>query len=89
MLGADGLEWLILEAVLKDVRELKPGAFHVEVQLYAIRESLVHESAWESNPPAKFATPPTGFEDQDSHRATSALAADSISEIECCQFAHD
>lgn len=32
------------------------------------------ESAWESNPPAKFATPLARFEDGDSHRATSALA---------------
>jgi len=33
-----------------------------------------YESAWESNPPMKLVTPPSRFEDEDSHRATSALA---------------
>jgi hypothetical protein len=32
------------------------------------------ESAWESNPPATLVTPPTRFEDEGHHRATSALA---------------
>jgi len=41
----------------------------------SLRESGSFESAWESNPPARLVTPPTGFEDQGSHRATSALAA--------------
>jgi DNA invertase Pin-like site-specific DNA recombinase len=38
-------------------------------------EIVTHESAWGSNPPAKLVTPPTRFEDEDSHRATSALGA--------------
>jgi len=42
---------------------------------HSLRESGSFESAWESNPPARLVTPPTGFEDQGSHRATSALAA--------------
>jgi len=52
-----------------------PGASYVEVEVYELRESGSFESAWESNPPARLVTPPTGFEDQGSHRATSALAA--------------
>ncbi len=35
---------------------------------------LPGESAWESNPPAQFVTPPNGFEDRGSHRATGALS---------------
>jgi DNA invertase Pin-like site-specific DNA recombinase len=58
------------------LREEAPGAYYVEVEVYEIRETDAFESAWESNPPAKLVTPPTGFEDQDSHRATSALVAD-------------
>jgi len=38
-----------------------------------IRDNGSGESAWESNPPAQLVTTPTGFEDQGSHRATSAL----------------
>jgi hypothetical protein len=38
------------------------------------RETATHESAWESNPPATLVTPPTRFEDEGCHRATSALA---------------
>jgi hypothetical protein len=50
--------------------------------------AVVHktESAWESNPPAKLVTPPTGFEDQDSHRATSALVADCSPGRSRCQI---
>src|SRR5690606_28068888 len=58
------------------VRQEGPGAYYVEVEVYEIRESGSFESAWESNPPARLVTPPTGFEDQGSHRATSALAHD-------------
>lgn len=57
------------------VRQEGPGAYYVEVEVYEIRESGSSESAWESNPPARLVTTPTGFEDQDSHRATSALGA--------------
>ena len=56
------------------VRQEGPGAYYVEVEVYEIRESGSFESAWESNPPARLVTAPTGFEDQGSHRATSALA---------------
>lgn len=65
------LKLLVHDLIL---REKAPGEFHVEVQLYEIRQSLLHESAWESNPPAKLVTPPIRFEDEGNHRATSALA---------------
>jgi hypothetical protein len=55
------------------LQQERPGAYYVEIELYEIRESVSLESAWESNPPAQLVTTPTGFEDQDSHRATSAL----------------
>lgn len=58
------------------VRKEGPGAYYVEVEVYEIRESVSLESAWGSNPPARLVTAPTGFEDQGSHRATSALGAD-------------
>ncbi|GAB4444914.1 MAG: hypothetical protein OHK0015_46740 [Chloroflexi bacterium OHK40] len=67
------------------VRQEGPGAYYVEVEVYEIRESGSFESAWESNPPAKLVTPPTGFEDQGSHRATSALAADCSPTPRLCQ----
>jgi len=34
---------------------------------------LRNEGAWESNPPARLVTPPTGFEDRAGHRARSTL----------------
>ena len=67
------LKLLVHQLIL---REKAPGEFHVEVQLYEIRQSLLHESAWGSNPPARLVTAPTGFEDHDGHRATSALGVD-------------
>jgi hypothetical protein len=39
-----------------------------------IRLAFLRESAWESNPPTTFVTPPTRFEDEGHHQATSALA---------------
>ena len=45
----------------------------VTLEITLGREFGKHESAWGSNPPAKLVTPPTRFEDEDSHRATSAL----------------
>lgn len=61
--------------------ELERGRHTVEIWLHKaeyllVRQTLSHESAWESNPPTKLVTSPTGFEDQDSHRATSALGGD-------------
>lgn len=56
------------------VRQEGPGAYYVEVEVYEIRESGSFESAWESNPSAQLVTTPARFEDEDSHRATSALA---------------
>ncbi len=50
------------------------GAYYIEVEVYEIRENGSFESAWESNPPAQFVTPPNGFEDRGSHRATGALS---------------
>ncbi len=81
------LKLLVHDLIL---REKAPGEFHVEVQLYEIRQSLLHESAWESNPPAKLVTPPTRFEDEGSHRATSALEKilfmrqPSVKDEKCC-----
>jgi hypothetical protein len=71
------LHLLIHKAVLV---EEKRGAYHIELWLYReefllFRESVANESAWGSNPPTRLVTPPTGFEDQGSHRATSALVS--------------
>ncbi len=57
------------------VRQEESGACCVEVEVYEARESSAFESTWESNPPARLVTPPNGFEDRGSHRATSALGA--------------
>jgi hypothetical protein len=43
------------------------------------------ESAWGSNPPAKLVTPPARFEDEDGHRATSALVCHSNQARHDCQ----
>ena len=61
--------------------ELEHNKYTVELWLHKaenvfVRQIGSNESAWGSNPPAQFVTTPTGFEDQDSHRATSALTAD-------------
>lgn len=50
------------------------------------RLSHVRESAWESNPPAQFVTPPNGFEDRDSHRAMCALNRDCRQSYAGCQL---
>ena len=57
-----------------------PGTYSVRLWLYRLddlmgREISASESAWGSNPPARLVTPPTYFEDKDSHRAASALGA--------------
>lgn len=67
------------------VRQEGPGSYYVEVEVYEIRESGSFESAWESNPPAQFVTPPNGFEDRGSHRATYALTADCRGRNRPCQ----
>ena len=69
------------------LRKEGPGAYYVEVEIYEIRESVSLESAWESNPPAKLVTPPTRFEDEGSHPATSALAGHSTRTPHRCQHA--
>ncbi len=69
------LKLLVHDLIL---REKAPGEFHVEVQLYEIRQSLLHASAWESNPPAQFVTPPNGFEDRGSYRATCQHACSQL-----------
>ena len=62
-----------------ELRAADSGGYVVASQVYRVpqsRENGTTESAWESNPPARLVTAPTSFEDQDSHRATSALAQD-------------
>jgi hypothetical protein len=56
------------------------GKFTIEIWLSdalngLFSEIATFESAWGSNPPTRLVTPPTGFEDQGSHRATSALVS--------------
>ncbi len=67
------------------------GGFVVELRLYRVlspigRENGSSESAWGSNPPARFVTAPTRFEDGGGHRATSALAADCRGQACACQM---
>lgn len=75
-----------------EVSRQSKGRYSVKIWLYdaenlLVSESVMSESAWESNPPAKLVTPPTGFEDQGSHRATSALGADCSHRASVCQLA--
>jgi DNA invertase Pin-like site-specific DNA recombinase len=63
-----------------ELQEQKRGTYRVKLWLYReefllFRENVSFESAWGSNPPTRLVTPPTGFEDQGSHRATSALVS--------------
>lgn len=69
------------------VRQEGPGAYYVEVEVYEIRERGSFESAWESSPPARFATPLTRFEDEDDHPAASTLVTHSTCTIPLCQSA--
>lgn len=64
-----------------EVSQQGPGRYTAKIWLpdaesILFSESDKSESAWESNPPAQLVTALTSFEDQDSHRATSALAED-------------
>ena len=62
-----------------ELTEVEPHTFVVDVWLYDLaslvggRETVVSESAWESNPPARLVTPPNRFEDGGQHRPTPAL----------------
>lgn len=67
------------------VRQEGPGAYYLEAEVYEIRERGSFESVWESNPPAQFVTPPNGFEDRGSHRATYALVGDRSTRAGFCQ----
>jgi DNA invertase Pin-like site-specific DNA recombinase len=82
------LHLLVHKAILM---QHSPQEYFIRLWLYDAekgvgREIGTNESAWESNPPAKLVTPPTGFEDQDSHRATSALVADCSPGRSRCQI---
>jgi hypothetical protein len=64
-----------------EVTRQAPRQYTLEIWLpdaanLLFREFVGSESAWGSNPPAKLVTPPTRFEDEDDHRAASALARD-------------
>ncbi len=65
-----------------EVLKVAPQNYTVKIWLpdavnWQFSEIVTHESAWESNPPAKLVTPPTRFEDEGDHRATSALGTHS------------
>ncbi len=61
-----------------EVHRQSRGLYTIKIWLVKAENLLFSEldpseSAWESNPSTKLVTPPTSFEDQDSHRAICAL----------------
>jgi DNA invertase Pin-like site-specific DNA recombinase len=73
-----------------EVSRQAPQQYTLEIWLpdaanLLVREFVGCESAWGSNPPAKLVTPPTRFEDEDGHRAASALARDCSGAPALCQ----